>query len=758
MEEEFCLRQIVFEIPGRPSVQVTATELGDGTIEFTVVALVEGDSLGDLRGLFFDIADDALPGLSVTGDASVTDYSVDQDNVLDLGQGANVQGLTKDGFDVGVEFGTPGLGKDAIESATFILSNDAGDLTLDDIAHQRFGARVNSTGNQGQGSQKILTEAPAAPDANDDTIDMFEDGASGLDDPSKTPQDVVLDVLANDTDADGDDLIITSIDMQPEHGTVTIAADGKSLIYTPALDYAGVVTFDYCISDGDGGQDHATVTLNIAAVADEPVVTYTVEQGADISEMIITVTATQDDADGSEYIDDIVASVAGGLPAGATLTPMSVNPGDQPGQIVQVFTLVTDPTMSYDFDIEFEATSVETSNGDTEDNSAFVNIDIDFASTTQGVEFNATDQSIWDNGDEFQFVDDRFFGLDTGPFGAETSVNALGVDLYGGIEGDIVLGFQSTLVFEGGEIDATAVYDLTVDTTYNHTTDYLFIDTSSVLTDAFFDTQGPSGSYTLDFIYDVLVRAYIGADAPGFDPAEVDVANLDFDGVFNLIDLESDDLNGSIAFPPPLNFLTAYFAWPDIATSGDYPLPLDASGQSNDFFALEVDIDQLVANLLFGGANPLDPPGIDILIASADLDILDVDVIAGFNFLQDFLLTLGDVSGILEFEDGSSMSFTFGDELLIAEASLIDLGGNGDGLVDFTFTLAPEATLENETSLGIDVEVDVDLLTLDYSFLGLEDTLGPAASFGAVAPVAQIEVYNETFELEFGVELVTFFA
>ena len=35
--------------------------------------------------------------------------------------------------------------------------------------------------------QKLITLAPAAPDAHDDAFDIFEDGASGLDDPSTVP-------------------------------------------------------------------------------------------------------------------------------------------------------------------------------------------------------------------------------------------------------------------------------------------------------------------------------------------------------------------------------------------------------------------------------------------------------------------------------------------------------------------------------------------------------------------------------------------
>ncbi|HEX5177491.1 MAG TPA: Ig-like domain-containing protein, partial [Chthoniobacteraceae bacterium] len=74
-----------------------------------------------------------------------------------------------------------------------------------------------------------------------------------------------FDVLASDSDPDGDQLSILSV-TQGEHGTVT--TDGTSITYTPAPDYAGTDLFTYTISDGFGGETATTVTLrNAGAVA-----------------------------------------------------------------------------------------------------------------------------------------------------------------------------------------------------------------------------------------------------------------------------------------------------------------------------------------------------------------------------------------------------------------------------------------------------------------------------------------------------------
>jgi hypothetical protein len=92
-----------------------------------------------------------------------------------------------------------------------------------------------------------VTPAPNhAPVANDDAATTTEETA------------VVINVLANDTDADGDTVSIASF-TQPAHGSVT--RDVNGLKYTPAHDFEGTDTFTYTVSDGRGGSDNATVTV-----------------------------------------------------------------------------------------------------------------------------------------------------------------------------------------------------------------------------------------------------------------------------------------------------------------------------------------------------------------------------------------------------------------------------------------------------------------------------------------------------------------
>ena len=78
----------------------------------------------------------------------------------------------------------------------------------------------------------------------------------------------VIDVLANDTDPDGDTLTVDSV-VQPANGTITNA--GNILTYTPNPDFFGLDPFSYAANDGNGGQSgSAAVTVTVVNVNDPP--------------------------------------------------------------------------------------------------------------------------------------------------------------------------------------------------------------------------------------------------------------------------------------------------------------------------------------------------------------------------------------------------------------------------------------------------------------------------------------------------------
>ena len=79
---------------------------------------------------------------------------------------------------------------------------------------------------------------------------------------------IVIPILNNDTDEDGDVLSITTT-TKPLHGTIVINSN-KTITYKPNLNYNGKDSFSYTITDGKNGYSTAVVYINVNPVNDNP--------------------------------------------------------------------------------------------------------------------------------------------------------------------------------------------------------------------------------------------------------------------------------------------------------------------------------------------------------------------------------------------------------------------------------------------------------------------------------------------------------
>ncbi|MDT5011390.1 MAG: hypothetical protein QOH57_3007, partial [Mycobacterium sp.] len=106
--------------------------------------------------------------------------------------------------------------------------------------------------------------------------------------PGKT---TILDVLANDTDPDGDVLTITSVTpIADSAGKLQIIQGGRALQFVPGANLSGTVSFQYAISDGRGGVAETNVDVAVrplgsadAAPVQSGTSAVTLEQGRTIS-------------------------------------------------------------------------------------------------------------------------------------------------------------------------------------------------------------------------------------------------------------------------------------------------------------------------------------------------------------------------------------------------------------------------------------------------------------------------------------------
>ncbi len=119
-----------------------------------------------------------------------------------------------------------------------------------------------------------------------------------VDDPITTDEDntIVIDVLANDTDPDGDPLRVISI-TAPLNGMARVNLN-NSITYTPTANFWGSDTFAYTVSDGRNGYDQAVVTMTVLSVNDAPLAVPDVAQANGVAPITIDVLANDSDVDG----------------------------------------------------------------------------------------------------------------------------------------------------------------------------------------------------------------------------------------------------------------------------------------------------------------------------------------------------------------------------------------------------------------------------------------------------------------------------
>ena len=95
--------------------------------------------------------------------------------------------------------------------------------------------------------------------------DFYNNPPTAVGDNANTRESVAvtIDVMANDSDIDGDGISLFSVST-PAHGIAVI--NGGLIDYTPNTLFFGVDTFTYQLQDAPGAQDTAMVTVTVTAI------------------------------------------------------------------------------------------------------------------------------------------------------------------------------------------------------------------------------------------------------------------------------------------------------------------------------------------------------------------------------------------------------------------------------------------------------------------------------------------------------------
>ena len=122
----------------------------------------------------------------------------------------------------------------------------------------RFQVRAVNLASEGPHADAEATpRVNVPPVARNDAVTTAEDTA------------IVIRVLGNDTDADGDTLSVTAVST-PSNGAAAITGNRTTVNYTPDASFHGSDSFTYVVSDGNGGTDTGRVNVTVTAVDDEP--------------------------------------------------------------------------------------------------------------------------------------------------------------------------------------------------------------------------------------------------------------------------------------------------------------------------------------------------------------------------------------------------------------------------------------------------------------------------------------------------------
>lgn len=242
-----------------------ATGNGDGTVTYTPNANFNGSDIFtyNIRDMENNLSNTATVTITVTpiNDSPVAaddGYNATQDTALVVaapGVQANDSDVDGDGLTALVQSAPANGGVIMNSDGSFTYTPVAGYTGTDSFTYLTSDGVANSNI-----ATVTITVSPAVnsePVAQDDFGEVLQNVGA-------LANSVTIEVLANDTDADGTlDPGSVTIVTQPRKGTVAVNGDG-SVTYTPGLGKRGSDTFGYTVNDNQGATSNiATVRINI---------------------------------------------------------------------------------------------------------------------------------------------------------------------------------------------------------------------------------------------------------------------------------------------------------------------------------------------------------------------------------------------------------------------------------------------------------------------------------------------------------------
>jgi Big-like domain-containing protein/putative Ig domain-containing protein/beta-propeller repeat-containing protein len=168
-----------------------------------------------------------------------------------------------------------------------IVINPNKTVTVTPAANFNGTVSCSYTVDDGNGGTATGTLAVTVTPVNDNPVANADSATTSEDQP------VTVNVLANDTDVDGDTLTV-SLPSCNNNATVSVNAD-KTLLVSPAGNFNGTIACSYKVDDGHGGSATGQVTVNVTAVNDDPIAN--ADSATTAEDMPVTVNVLSNDTD-----------------------------------------------------------------------------------------------------------------------------------------------------------------------------------------------------------------------------------------------------------------------------------------------------------------------------------------------------------------------------------------------------------------------------------------------------------------------------
>ena len=287
------------DVPGRTTLTYTATDtLGQTATGRLDVEVRDRDDAANTAP-----SPQSLEASTVAG--SPVNITVPMDGIDPDGDSVSLVGLNQ----------PPTGGTVQVDSTWLTYTPTDGTTGTDTFTYtvqDRFGAQASATVRVGVAPTSATNTAPTA---TDDTV------------VAKPGRTVAVDVLSNDLDADGDNLVLEGTPVCDDDALGVSVRSNRVILNLPATE--GVRTVRYIVSDSRGGTDTGTLTVDVRADApqaspvgvDDYVTVDKVEADGSVT---VPVLDNDSDADGSPWdltltTDDPSAQVIDGQSIRATV-------------------------------------------------------------------------------------------------------------------------------------------------------------------------------------------------------------------------------------------------------------------------------------------------------------------------------------------------------------------------------------------------------------------------------------------------------